>query len=61
MALRGLAGYGAQLPVTEWHACLGGPTIADAILDRIVHSAHRIERNGESMRKLRAPKDGIDK
>lgn len=46
----------AQLPVAEWHAYLGEPTIADAILDRIVHSAHRIELKGESMRKLKAAK-----
>lgn len=51
----------AQLPVNDWHAYLGEPTIADAILDRIVHSAHRIELKGKSMRKLRASKDGIDK
>ncbi|GAB3038583.1 IS21-like element ISPsy14 family helper ATPase IstB [Oleiagrimonas citrea] len=46
----------AQLPVAEWHAYLGEPTIADAILDRIVHSAHRIQLQGESMRKLKASK-----
>lgn len=44
----------SQLPITEWHAYLGDPTIADAILDRIVHSAHRINLQGESMRKLRS-------
>ena len=44
----------SQLPVSEWHAYLGEPTIADAILDRIVHSAHRIQLQGESMRKLKA-------
>jgi DNA replication protein DnaC len=42
----------SQLPIAEWHAYLGDPTIADAILDRIVHSAHRIDLQGESMRKL---------
>lgn len=41
----------SQMPVAEWHACIGDPTIADAILDRIVHNAHRIELKGESMRK----------
>lgn len=40
-----------QLPVTAWHEIIGEKTIADAILDRIVHSAHRIELKGESMRK----------
>ena len=41
----------AQIPVAQWHDCLGDPTLADAILDRIVHNAHRIELKGESMRK----------
>jgi DNA replication protein DnaC len=40
-----------QLPVDSWHAQIGDPTIADSILDRLVHSAYRIEMNGESMRK----------
>jgi len=44
-----------QLPVKLWHENIRDPTIADAILDRIVHSAHRIELKGESMRKLRKP------
>jgi len=44
-----------QLPVNLWHENIRDPTIADAILDRIVHSAHRIELKGESMRKLRKP------
>ncbi|MGC8489837.1 MAG: ATP-binding protein, partial [Clostridia bacterium] len=47
-----------QIPVTEWHGRIGDPTIADAILDRLVHGAHRIELRGESMRKLRADKIG---
>lgn len=41
----------AQLPVSGWHDMIGEPTIADAILDRIVHNAHRIELNGDSMRR----------
>ena len=41
----------SQLPVTKWHEVIGDPTIADAILDRIVHSAKRIELKGESLRK----------
>lgn len=41
----------AQIPVAQWHDYLGDPTLADAILDRIVHNAHRIELKGESMRK----------
>lgn len=43
-----------QIPVDEWHGRMGDPTIADAILDRLVHGAYRIELRGESMRKLRA-------
>lgn len=43
----------SQLPVDAWHAYLGEPTLADAILDRLVHSSHRIALKGESMRKLR--------
>jgi DNA replication protein DnaC len=46
----------SQLPVTHWHEHIGNPTIADAMLDRLVHSAHRIELKGESLRKLRAVK-----
>ena len=43
-----------QIPVGSWHARIGDPTLADAILDRLVHGSHRIELRGESMRKLRA-------
>lgn len=41
----------SQLPVDQWHAYLRDPTLADAILDRIVHNAHRLVLSGESMRK----------
>ena len=41
----------SQLPTTEWHAAIGDATLADAILDRLMHNAHRIELKGESMRK----------
>jgi DNA replication protein DnaC len=41
----------AQLPVSGWHQMIGEPTIADAILDRIIHNAHRIDIKGESMRR----------
>ena len=41
----------AQLPVAQWHDMIGEPTIADAILDRIVHNAHRFSLEGDSMRK----------
>lgn len=46
----------AQLPVKEWHNYLGNATIADAMMDRLIYSAHRIEMKGESMRKLMAQK-----
>jgi len=41
----------SQLPISRWHEQIGDPTIADGILDRLVHNAHRIEMRGESMRK----------
>jgi DNA replication protein DnaC len=43
----------SQLPVARWHEQIGDPTIADGILDRMVHNAHRIEMRGDSMRKKR--------
>lgn len=43
-----------QLPVSTWHKIIGEPTIADAILDRLIHNAHRIELSGTSMRKKQA-------
>lgn len=43
----------SQLPVSKWHEQIGDPTLADGILDRIVHNAHRIEMRGDSMRKPR--------
>lgn len=46
----------SQIPVSKWHEIIGEQTIADAILDRIVHDAHRIEMKGESLRKKRQPK-----
>jgi DNA replication protein DnaC len=46
----------SQLPVASWHAQIGDPTLADSILDRLVHNAHRIELSGESMRRKRAAK-----
>lgn len=44
----------SQLPVEHWHEVIGDPTLADAILDRLVHSAYRITLKGESMRKRKA-------
>lgn len=48
----------SQLPVAKWHAQIGDPTIADSILDRLVHCAHRIELQGESIRKLKGGRGG---
>jgi DNA replication protein DnaC len=44
----------SQLPVEHWHEAIGQPTLADAILDRLIHSAYKITLKGESMRKRRA-------
>jgi DNA replication protein DnaC len=44
----------SQLPVDTWHSAIPDPSIADALLDRIVHTAHKVVLKGESMRKLRA-------
>jgi DNA replication protein DnaC len=44
----------SQMPVAHWHEQIGDATIADSILDRLLHNAHRIELNGESMRKVLA-------
>lgn len=45
----------SQLPIAKWHELIGDPTYADAILDRLVHNAHRIELTGDSLRKPRKP------
>jgi DNA replication protein DnaC len=42
----------SQLPIASWHEALGDPTMADAILDRVVHNAYKMELDGDSMRKL---------
>ena len=47
----------SQLPVSSWYDAIGDPTVADAILDRIVHTAHQIELSGESIRKIKAEKE----
>ena len=44
----------SQLPIQNWHDYIGDPTLADAILDRLMHSAHQIHLEGESMRKRAA-------
>ena len=43
-----------QVPIPDWHRRIPDPTLADAILDRLVHNAHRLELKGESQRKIRA-------
>ena len=48
----------SRLPVAKWHAQIGDPTVADSILDRLVHGAHRIELQGESIRKLKGGRGG---
>ena len=50
----------SQLPVKSWHAVIGDPTLADAILDRLVHSAYQLNLKGESMRKTRGPLNQTD-
>jgi DNA replication protein DnaC len=44
----------SQVPVDRWYEIVGNPTLADAVLDRIIHNAHRIELHGETLRKPRA-------
>ena len=41
----------SQLPVDHWHEVIADPTIADAVLDRLVHTAHRLALDGETLRK----------
>jgi len=51
---RGSTIVNSQLPVEHWHEAIGDPTLADAILDRLVHNAHRLQLSGESMRRRAA-------
>jgi DNA replication protein DnaC len=44
----------SQFPVNKWHDVIGDPTIADAVCDRLIHSSHKINLKGESMRKLKS-------
>ncbi|WFU39975.1 IS21-like element helper ATPase IstB [Bradyrhizobium sp. CB82] len=50
----------SQLPVDTWHGAIGDPTVDDAILDRLVHNAHRLQLTGESMRKRSAKTIALD-
>ena len=47
----------SQLPLLQWHQQIGDPTVADSILDRLVHNAHRIEMQGDSLRKKQGGKE----
>ena len=46
--------FTSQLPVTLWHEIINDGTLADAILDRLIHNAYRLELKGESMRKMKS-------
>lgn len=50
----------SQLPVKSWHDYVGDPTVADAIMDRVVHASHRVEISGASMRRSRGPRASSD-
>jgi DNA replication protein DnaC len=50
----------SQMPVAKWHGQIGDPTVADSIMDRLVHAAHRLELEGESIRKQRAGRNKKD-
>jgi DNA replication protein DnaC len=50
----------SQIPVGKWHEVIGDNTVADAILDRIIHTAHRVDLKGESMRKKRSMKQSVE-
>jgi len=49
--------FTSQVPIKQWHDIIGEQTVADAILDRIVHNAHRIELKGESLRRKFSKKE----
>lgn len=51
----------SQFPVSQWHEVIADPTVADAILDRLVHNAYRIDLKGESLRKNKMPPADSDK
>jgi DNA replication protein DnaC len=50
----------SQVPVDHWHEVIADPTIADAVLDRLVHNAHRLALKGDSMRKITAQRAKLD-
>ena len=50
----------SQVPIEHWHEVIADPTIADAVLDRLVHNAHRLILKGDSMRKITAQRANLD-
>ncbi len=50
----------SQVDVKHWHEMIANPTVADAILDRLVHNAHRLNLAGDSLRKGAAKRAGLD-
>jgi DNA replication protein DnaC len=52
---RGATLITSQIPVDRWHTLIGDSTLADAILDRVIHNAHRLQLSGDSLRKQKAP------
>ena len=50
----------SQLPVAHWHEALGEPTVADAILDRLLQNAYRVDLAGESMRRPETVANGTN-
>jgi DNA replication protein DnaC len=56
---RGATLITSQIPVDRWHDLIGDPTLADAILDRVVHNAHRIQLRGDSLRRKRAQENAM--
>jgi len=50
----------SQVPIEHWHEVIADPTIADAVLDRLVHNAHRLALKGDSMRKIAAQRSNLD-
>ncbi len=50
----------SQLPIDQWHKAIGDATLADAILDRLLHNSHKLKLKGESMRKIMSKIDESD-
>src|SRR5262249_15606245 len=57
---RGSTIFTSQVDVKHWHDIIANPTVADAILDRLAHNAHRLSLTGESMRKAATRRVGLD-